>query len=473
MILRPPTVYGPRDRDNLITVFKAARLGIAPVFGDGSMEISVVHVEDLADAIVLAGTAGEDRPGRTYYVNHPEVVSSAELVRGIGRMMGRDVALLPIPEWAARVALTATGAWAAALRRKTILRADKANEFFQAAWTGDPAPFIATPGGQPRYDARRRPRPDARWYRERRMALSTTSPLAARRPDGGGLRPLRRGARGHALRPAWRSVDHRRAPRLARSSPGSSPAPPRAWSARRCAASYPVLLLAGLYSSIDIMNGFGARPPGTRRCRPRMPGSSAGSRVVIGGAPRRAPSGPRCCTASTSRTTSSSRCRSSSSSPQRRPDALERYLDGADRNLPALLRLTYLLVPVAGPYYEFARPTGAFVANGAAQLVYATLAKGSAFGAAFPSSHVAATVAATVGAWLGSRRLGMLLAVPTALLAVGVVYCQMHYVVDSAAGVALGAGACRCAMAQGQTQRGGARWAPPRVKQPRPLLTGR
>jgi nucleoside-diphosphate-sugar epimerase len=166
VILRPPTVYGPRDRDNLITVFKAARLGIAPVFGDGSMEVSVVHVEDLADAIVLAGTAGEAVLGKTYYVNHPERLSSAELVREIGRTMGRNVTLLPIPEWAARVALTATGAWAAALRRKTILRADKANEFFQAAWTGDAAPFIAATGWQPRFDAATGLAHTHDWYRQ-------------------------------------------------------------------------------------------------------------------------------------------------------------------------------------------------------------------------------------------------------------------------------------------------------------------
>ena len=68
-------------------------------------------------------------------------------------------------------------------------------------------------------------------------------------------------------------------------------------------------------------------------------------------------------------------------------------------------------------------------------MVYSALRGGSAFGAAFPSSHVAATVAATIGAWRGSRRLGVILAVPTALLAVGVVYCQMHYAIDSAAGL--------------------------------------
>lgn len=103
-----------------------------------------------------------------------------------------------------------------------------------------------------------------------------------------------------------------------------------------------------------------------------------------------------------------------------------------------LCYLAFLFFPVAGPYYEFSRPAAWFVDNPAARLVYDTLARGSSYGAAFPSSHVAATVAAAMAAWQGSRRLGLLLFVPTVLLTVGVVYCQMHYAVDALAGLAVG-----------------------------------
>lgn len=97
--------------------------------------------------------------------------------------------------------------------------------------------------------------------------------------------------------------------------------------------------------------------------------------------------------------------------------------------------VVFLLVPVAGPYYEFPRPEGRFVENWAARLVYGTLSVGSSYGAAFPSSHVAATAAATIATWLGSPRLGALLLIPTILLTVGVVYCQMHYAVDAISGI--------------------------------------
>lgn len=97
--------------------------------------------------------------------------------------------------------------------------------------------------------------------------------------------------------------------------------------------------------------------------------------------------------------------------------------------------LVFLLLPVAGPYYEFPRPTGPFVENWAARLVYGVLEGGSSYGAAFPSSHVAATFAATIAAWRGNRWLGMVLLVPTGMMAIGVVYTQMHYAVDALAGL--------------------------------------
>ena len=100
--------------------------------------------------------------------------------------------------------------------------------------------------------------------------------------------------------------------------------------------------------------------------------------------------------------------------------------------------LWFMLFPVAGPYYEFARPPAWFTDNYPARLVYATLSTGSSYGAAFPSSHVAGTVAAALAAWMGSRKLGFLLAVPTILLTLGVVYAQMHYAVDALAGALLG-----------------------------------
>src|SRR4029077_12470071 len=78
-IVRPPTVYGERDRE-VLKLFKLAKLGLAPVFGDGSQELSVIYAGDLAGALVAAATA-PTAANRVYYAAHPVVTTSRELVR--------------------------------------------------------------------------------------------------------------------------------------------------------------------------------------------------------------------------------------------------------------------------------------------------------------------------------------------------------------------------------------------------------
>jgi nucleoside-diphosphate-sugar epimerase len=163
-ILRPPTVYGPGDYHNLLAVFRAARRGFAPIFGDGSMPISVIHVTDLAHAVVIAASAA-DVVGKVFYVNHPEVTTSGGLVRAVAKAVGRDVRLIPLPRWLAHTALTFTGAWATLRNQQSILHPDKIHEFFQVAWTGNPQPFIAATGWQPEYDLERGLTQTAAWYR--------------------------------------------------------------------------------------------------------------------------------------------------------------------------------------------------------------------------------------------------------------------------------------------------------------------
>lgn len=166
-IVRPPMVYGPRDTE-VLKVFRLARTGIAPVFGDGSQELSAIYGPDLAEALLAAGSS-ERSLGRTYYACHPEVFTSAGFVRAVGTALsGRAPQVVPLPALLARVALGLTGTAARLTGRATILTPDKANEFFQPAWTGDPAPLSRDTGWQARHDLASGLAATVRWYREQR-----------------------------------------------------------------------------------------------------------------------------------------------------------------------------------------------------------------------------------------------------------------------------------------------------------------
>ena len=163
VIVRPPTVYGPRDRE-VLKVFRMARWGVAPVFGDGSQELSAVHGADLAAALVAAGTAPATI-GKVYYPCHPEVVTSAEFVGAVGGAMGRRLRLVPIPHALGRAMLGLTEASARLAGHPTILTRDKANEFFQAAWTGDPGPLTRDAGWRAAHDVVSGMADTYKWYR--------------------------------------------------------------------------------------------------------------------------------------------------------------------------------------------------------------------------------------------------------------------------------------------------------------------
>jgi nucleoside-diphosphate-sugar epimerase len=132
-IVRPPTVYGEWDRE-VLKVFKLARTGLAPVFGDGTQELSVIYAGDLAAALVAAATAPA-AANRVYYAAHPVVTTSRELVRAIGRAVGREPRILPLPGPLARGLLWTIGSIAHLAGRATLLSGDKAAEFLAPAWT--------------------------------------------------------------------------------------------------------------------------------------------------------------------------------------------------------------------------------------------------------------------------------------------------------------------------------------------------
>lgn len=88
-IVRPPAVYGPRDKD-MFELFRAATYGIVPLPPRG--RTSIIHVEDLAECLLALAPAGvasrttvepDDGSAKGY--------AHGELARLIGRAVGKKV----------------------------------------------------------------------------------------------------------------------------------------------------------------------------------------------------------------------------------------------------------------------------------------------------------------------------------------------------------------------------------------------
>jgi dihydroflavonol-4-reductase len=169
-VLRPPAVYGPRDTE-MFKIFKLSKTGLAPVFGDGYQELSLIHVDDLASALIAA--SGEPCGSRIYYPAHREIVTTRELVTEIYRAVrGEPVSsakkphVIALPGFLTRAILGISGGFAGARRKATLLTADKANEFLAPAWACDPTQLETDTGWKAKIDIATGTRSTAQWYRE-------------------------------------------------------------------------------------------------------------------------------------------------------------------------------------------------------------------------------------------------------------------------------------------------------------------
>ena len=161
-IVRPPVVYGPRDRQ-LLRLFRLARLGILPLLGDGRQELSLVHAEDLADAL-LAAAAAPRALGAVYHAAHPEVVTQEELGRAVGRAVRHRVVPLHIADEWVPTLLRLSGRAARLFGRTTRLDADKVPEFLAAAWTCSSDALFRDAGWQAQIGLEQGLAATFRWY---------------------------------------------------------------------------------------------------------------------------------------------------------------------------------------------------------------------------------------------------------------------------------------------------------------------
>lgn len=96
VILRPSVVFGPED-DFLNRFATLARLLPAlPLFGGGETRMQPVFVGDVAEAAALA-VEGRARPGSTYELGGPAIVTLREIVDFVRRETGRRPALIGLP----------------------------------------------------------------------------------------------------------------------------------------------------------------------------------------------------------------------------------------------------------------------------------------------------------------------------------------------------------------------------------------
>ena len=96
-VIRPSIIFG--QDDNFLNMFAGLiqMMPVLPVFGPEA-KLQLVHVDDCAEAVVLAAENPDKHGGKTYELGGPDALSMMEINRKIADAQRRKRTFLPMPD---------------------------------------------------------------------------------------------------------------------------------------------------------------------------------------------------------------------------------------------------------------------------------------------------------------------------------------------------------------------------------------
>jgi nucleoside-diphosphate-sugar epimerase len=171
VIIRPPIVYGPRDRATLILAKMGMKKVIPTVLGntpDRQKFHSIVHVDDLIQALWLVGNApaGSISSGTRYYVTGPVDLTFREIMKGYSSASGVDAIFLPIPAPIIGFLAAILTVVAKIFRTAFMLNNDKYREVVPDYWICSSQKIRTDLGYQPKVNFSEGVKATVDWYKK-------------------------------------------------------------------------------------------------------------------------------------------------------------------------------------------------------------------------------------------------------------------------------------------------------------------
>ena len=161
-VVRPPAVYGPRDRE-MLELFRFAKAGIVPLPPHGRM--AAIHVEDLARLLLALVPGGEDVSHQLFEPDdgHLGGWTHKSFAKAIGWAVGKRITPLPLPAFALRAAARGDRL----LRRAAAkLTEDRVGYLCHPDWTVRDEMRPPAARWLPQIGTREGLKATAKWYRE-------------------------------------------------------------------------------------------------------------------------------------------------------------------------------------------------------------------------------------------------------------------------------------------------------------------
>lgn len=156
-VIRPPVVYGPRDRD-LLVFFKMIKAGLIPYWG--KCYYSFIYVEDLINGIIISAL-NEHAVGEIYFMSDGNIYSADDIIGAISDALKKRPLKLYMP----RFVMTMMGIVSGIKRGVSIINTDKIKEMKHSHWICNTEKAVSVLNFEPKVKIKEGVRWTADWYR--------------------------------------------------------------------------------------------------------------------------------------------------------------------------------------------------------------------------------------------------------------------------------------------------------------------
>lgn len=163
-ILRPPAVYGPRE-DQIYTLFKMMKNGIAPIVGNGEHpRLSIIYVQDLIQAILKAASQKE-KGVHTYFISGESDANWNQITDITKTVLGKKIQPIRLKPNLVKKIAGIIETTASFFGTYPVINREKANEMV-LEWTCSHQKAVTELNYKPRYTLEEGISRTLRWYKQ-------------------------------------------------------------------------------------------------------------------------------------------------------------------------------------------------------------------------------------------------------------------------------------------------------------------
>jgi len=162
--LRPSAVYGPRDTD-ILEFFRTVKMGIIPKLGGIDKYLSLIHVRDLARAVIMSMDKAKTK-GKTYFVANEKPYAWKEVANATLRVLGKKGIHISVPITIMKVISVVSEGLSALTKKPALINSQKIIEMEPNFWTCSSDKAYKDFGFRPELDLDEGVADTIAWYKE-------------------------------------------------------------------------------------------------------------------------------------------------------------------------------------------------------------------------------------------------------------------------------------------------------------------